>query len=154
MRLYIPEIGDRFELTADWHFNLHKEHRNTSLWDLLGCDLKPERALAEMELEKIRQEIRIVNDQNYRRRTLEGQTRYHELLDLMHEKSEYSVPVVLPAGSCLKLDRVYIRKGASDFSSLSFFLTSHPDYQFKKSPRFWAKLADCNQIEFTLMGGY
>lgn len=28
MRLYVPRIGDRIKLTADWSFDLYAEHRN------------------------------------------------------------------------------------------------------------------------------
>jgi hypothetical protein len=44
----------------------------------------------------------------------------------------------------LKIDRIYIRKGASDYSSITFFIGSG-DW---KGCRFWAKLSDVNKIEF------
>lgn len=63
----------------------------------------------------------------------------------------------LPKDTVLSIDRIYIRKGASDFSSVTFFLksTSHPlfDRSGKKKAggkplRFWARLEDVNSIEF------
>lgn len=49
--------------------------------------------------------------------------------------------VGLPAGTKLIVDRVYIRAGGEDFSSLTFRAV------FKgKKVRFWAKLADVNTI--------
>lgn len=66
-----------------------------------------------------------------------------------------SVPVTLPKGTILAVDRIYIRKGAADFSSLSFRIVSHADWKKEKNSfgskhifRFWAKLKDCNTIEF------
>jgi len=52
--------------------------------------------------------------------------------------------VTLPKGTSLKIDRIYIRKGSSDYSSITFFIGSG-DY---KGCRFWAKLSDVNKIEF------
>lgn len=60
-----------------------------------------------------------------------------------------SVPITLPVGTKLKVDRIYIRKGASDFSSISFFATID-----KKDYRFWAKLADVNTIEADVAVGH
>ena len=85
-----------------------------------------------------------------------------------------TIPCTIPAGAVLKVDRIYIRKGLSDFSSLSFLWVGertkarivereavsyngggaapsrHPYTQ--KIParpvRFWAKLSDVNNIEF------
>jgi hypothetical protein len=56
--------------------------------------------------------------------------------------------VKLPKNTELKIDRVYIRKGAADYSSLSFFIQSHPSDDNFKGARFWAKLSDVNEIEF------
>jgi hypothetical protein len=74
--------------------------------------------------------------------------------------------VALPKGTHLKVDRIYVRKGASDFSSITFFaknlgeITRPSGYSWssqrkmrtKKSLRFWAKLVDCNTIEFEPKG--
>ena len=67
----------------------------------------------------------------------------------------------LPAGTLLKIDRIYIRKGGSDYSSITFYAKNlestviivqkwSGDHTKKKkaSLRFWAKLLDCNQIVF------
>lgn len=62
----------------------------------------------------------------------------------------------LPTDTVLSIDRIYIRKGSSDFSSVTFFLksTSHPLFDRrqkklgKKPLRFWARLEDVNCIEF------
>jgi hypothetical protein len=57
--------------------------------------------------------------------------------------------VTLPEGTTLEVDRIYIRtfnKSASsdenDFDSITFKIVG------KKKQRFWAKLKDCNNIEF------
>lgn len=57
-----------------------------------------------------------------------------------------SMDVVLVAGTQIKLDRIYVRKGQKDYSSLSFHIVSG---KFKSS-RFWAKLSDCNEVEFDM----
>jgi hypothetical protein len=50
----------------------------------------------------------------------------------------------IPKGTGLKIDRIYIRKGNSEYSSLTFYIGSGP----WKGCRFWAKLKDVNKIEF------
>jgi hypothetical protein len=53
-----------------------------------------------------------------------------------------------PAGTKLKVARIYIRLGLSDFDSLTFTVKECPDGRFKKKGiRFWAKLRDVNKIE-------
>lgn len=61
-------------------------------------------------------------------------------------------------GTVLTVDRIYIRNGNKDYSSLSFIISSTHDERFvsKKGAfgskqqygRFWAKLEDVNQIEY------
>lgn len=72
------------------------------------------------------------------------------------------VEVKLPKRSVLTIDRIYIRKGSAGYSSISFFCANlgNIEYQLRrysaipgqtkkvKSPRFWAKLKDCNTIQF------
>lgn len=48
---------------------------------------------------------------------------------------------MLPAGTKLTVDRIYIRAGGEDFSSLTFRTV----YKGKKV-RFWVKLVDANTI--------
>lgn len=69
-----------------------------------------------------------------------------------------TIDIFLPAGQKLKIDRIYIRKGSSDFSSVTFYAKDipavmvrsqyYPNKTTKKPIRFWAKLRDVNQIEF------
>jgi hypothetical protein len=62
--------------------------------------------------------------------------------------------IVFPKGSMLTVDRIYIRKGASDFSSLTFYiakgskiLRAGKEYASSKALRFWAKLKDVNNMK-------
>lgn len=72
---------------------------------------------------------------------------------ILERKDEFHIilPVTIPANSLLKLDRIYIRKGNSEYDSLSFYLKDIAGEKPKilgKSGRFWAKLEDCNNIKF------
>ena len=67
-----------------------------------------------------------------------------------------SKEVVFKAWTTLKVDRVYIRKGVKDYSSLTFHIQKgkHGGAEFdgesysfaKKGFRFWAKLSDVNKM--------
>jgi hypothetical protein len=122
MKLYIPENGDEIKLAADWTFNLYNEDRNQTLMEKLGD----------------------------KRRTIGS---WH--------KDYGSVPATIPAGAVLKIDRVYIRKGSKEYSSITFLwkgealpskIETYSNGDTCKIPRqpvrFWAKLADVNNIEF------
>ncbi len=63
------------------------------------------------------------------------------------ELRETSNKVTIPKGCILTVDRIYIRKGLTEFSSISFFIEGLA----KKKLRFWAKLEDCNNIEFDIV---
>ncbi len=69
-----------------------------------------------------------------------------------------TLDVTMPKGTVLVVDRIYIRKGSSGFSSITFRAknlgeaTVRGAYSTtekkKKVLRFWAKLPDCNKMEF------
>ncbi len=156
MKLYIPEIGDTIRLTDNWAFNLQDEYRNKSLWELLECDSKSEvlahkNKQSALSDELNRLEAKMYPGNVYWRNPANpvdpvDHNRRLELYELLREQPV--VPVMLPAGSVLSIDRIFIRKGANDWSSLTFFLKEHPTLSFKKKPRFWVNLPDCNKIEF------
>lgn len=55
----------------------------------------------------------------------------------------------LPAGTELILDRIYVRKGISAYSSVTLRISSTPDPVIgKKKPRFWVKLNEFNAAQF------
>ena len=88
---------------------------------------------------------------------------------------EYTtIPCTLPAGTILKMDRIYIRKGQDNFDSVTFMLVgakteakvverkatkymggpdhgktfSYNERKPARPVRFWVKLQDANNIEF------
>ncbi len=73
-----------------------------------------------------------------------------------YHNSERTWQVTLPAETKLRVDRVYIRKGMADYSSLSFYVEECPLAEltpakngggFKRGRRrFWAKLSDVRNI--------
>jgi hypothetical protein len=64
--------------------------------------------------------------------------------------------VTLPAGTVLQVDRIYIRKGAEDFDSITFYIVDSPNERLlswgkgglspKYAVRFWAKMTDINGV--------
>lgn len=155
MKLYVPEIGDHLQLTADWSFDLYNEHRNKSVWDLYDCENDPVVQQQKQEKNRIKAEINALESKIWPRGiyaryplppSVDDVAKRNKLYDQLHKL--LVVNITIPAGSVLAIDRIFIRKGLDDWSSLTFYLKHHPDRQFKKKPRFWAKLHDCNKIEF------
>lgn len=140
--LFIPEIGDAVVLAQDWTFSLYVEGRNSSLWNALPFP-------------KIRDNEWWISDYNRmdpaRKAELEAagitftRTVTHTSAwgDEVHHKA--FATVTLPKGTILTTDRIYIRKGISEYSSITFLIreTSIPH---KGKIRFWAKLADVNTM--------
>lgn len=56
------------------------------------------------------------------------------------------LPVILPTGTILEVDRIYIRQGASNFSSITFKIRG------KRVYRFWIPLNKVNEIECKIVG--
>jgi len=148
MQLYIPEIGDHIRLMRDWTFSLYDESRNDGLQTLVDFETQPSVIEQKTNREKYYAILRDLQD-SYRRNTIwsaEDTEKYHKYRELADVP--IFCPVTLPESTVLSVDRIYIRKGASEYSSISFYLKSHPHISLKKKPRFWAKLDDCNNIMF------
>ena len=151
MRMFIPEIGTRFTLEEDWTFTLHKERRNDTVWDKLRVAFPDAFTRIDAEMTEARElwlEYRsrpISRDPGARERNLEQLRAHYENMQSI-EKFD----LTLPAGTQLTVDRLYIRKGISDYSSVSFNLnaTRHEALDVKGRKRFWAKLEDINRIEY------
>lgn len=117
MRLFIPPLGTQLQLTDHWEFDLHLEERNGSLLEML--------------------EGRKLTWQDY------SSWRWHEA----HPPPGYPKRFRLSRGTVLVVDRIYIRRGAKDYDSVTFKLMSTPVPGFPKRVRFWAKLDDVNRME-------
>jgi hypothetical protein len=171
MRLWIPDIGDKLRLTEDWTFTLWHAGRNGAIWQALDLDKHPIAIAAAKTRADLWERIKVSEKQMVRKRstqpwmgfiyewpTPELEAESKELRASFDALSEVSIPVTFPKSTELTVDRVYIRKGASEFSSLTFFIGDSPMKELmpvKKGGswpsgqrRFWAKLADVNRIEF------
>lgn len=151
MKLYVPEIGDEIVLTKDWTFDLFSEDRNTTLATLHGYTLKYDHSESDRKWDEWVKNGRNLPYPEYN--SLDNHFWVKE-----DSKGVHSIPITLPVGTVLKVDRIYVRKGSSDFSSLSFTTKSFGSVDTltwnnkpaKRGVRFWARLSDCNNIEFDL----
>lgn len=168
MNLYIPEIGDKIKLTEDWTFDLYHEDRNNSLWqekvrsqDIREPDPAPEKELEE-KIKGIEDRCTYTENPNaysYHSRRVKTYASVEDrdnhgpfIQELRRLQCRPSWAVVtLPKDTVLKVDRIYIRKGVSEYSSITFYVWDEPGpvpAKPKKKARFWAKLYDCNNINF------
>lgn len=86
---------------------------------------------------------------------------FGEWYDKAKEIALDKIIITLPKGVILQVDRIYIRKGSSDFSSITFYAKELGEINItsrwsgkttkRKALRFWANLKDCNKIEFELL---
>lgn len=146
MKIFIPEIGTELKLDANWTFKLYNEDRNRGILERMGLEADYSPRIWDPEN----------SDREYLKERIEGRGFKRDL----HSVSWGSidrwvidtyVDCTLLAGTVLKIDRIYIRKGKEEYSSLTFFIIDSPDPLFseKKGPkrRFWAKLDDVKEIE-------
>ena len=154
MRMQIPSIGDRIRLLQDWTFTLHAESRNETLGKALGIfgpnpDPKNKDHWAhELWSDGVSShglEKRYEPDQNSLERRIEFSGRA-------------LTEVTFPKGTEFTVDRIYIRKGAKEFDSMTLFLGKTPlagtlGFKKKGAVRFWVKLTDANKMDFEFIEG-
>ena len=155
-KFYVPEIGDEIILEKDWTFELHSERRNDTMGEFFGYKSACFGSWIKFSDYHVyadfvnRMENESVSDYLIRR------DKWHEELAKFSVKS---ITITIPKGCLLKIDRIYIRKGCKDYSSITFNVKKMGEALVKqsrwndkiinkKSFRFWAKLSDCNNIIF------
>lgn len=154
-RLFIPPLGTEIELAADWHFRLFDEHRNDKMINLLAPP-RPQRAIDGFWGLSREERADTLNKSGWQR---EGGP-FTPDDDVSHYGVSKFATVSLPAGTKLKVQRIYIRQGQKGFDSVTFTVSGLPADAGDKAPalvkkkpkdigRFWVKLADANQIVTT-----
>jgi len=140
MILCMPTVGQKVRVLdgLDWTFKLYQEHRNQSLYEHIGKPLLPE----------------------HRRSYYDDYVGGRKAIEDFHAgKTDQppplkSIEVTLPAGSILTIDRIYLRKGAGEFDSITFILNG-AKLPGKKGAlarvRFWVKLDDVNDGKLELL---
>lgn len=123
MKVFVPTIGSEMVLSKACPVTIHSEHRNSKFLSSLGIGM----------------------DQKYINKTygnlfVENQS----LVDRYKAKvSLKEVSITIPAGTVLKVNRIYIRQGAEDFDSMTFQCDGNKDFP---KGRFWLKLTDVNNF--------
>lgn len=128
MNLFIPDIGTLLKLEEDWTFTLYNEYRNRTMGESYN------RYLIE------------IGDKNGKPPfTFNFFTSGNKIIDL-------------PRGLVVKVDRIYIRKGLSQFSSITFTVPKPKTKKEKQEmpfntqfggSKFWVKLHECNGVQFS-----
>lgn len=139
-RLRIPTIGDVLTLAQDWTFTCVAEHRNDKLMEHLeSTGVIPKDAPRYLPApERCGQVIERLGTACWRARGHTGLC-----LPYQDDRREYArYACTLPAGTRLRVDRIYIRKGASAYDSLTFWAL---DLSTKRV-RFWARLSEVNEM--------
>ena len=166
-QLFIPEIGTEITLAQDWTFTLYPERRNEKLFDKLklpfhtvSVDEKdgfPERTKVilnkeqEIEFDAVHEACYTGNsfpsrwNKNELEREFDTDKYWIERSNWIRKNKDNFVQnftIKFDAGTILRIDRIYIRKGNSEYSSISFWIKNG----LNKGARFWAKLDEVNTI--------
>jgi len=154
--LLIPELGEELYLIEDWKPTIHAERRNAGLFINLSKHRKEQR-----ELDRVAHQLylscsnwtrakntAILNDApDYERWESARKKAWAHDLNKLDGKTKKTV--VFPAGTVLQVDRIYIRKGAADFSSITFKVKNFNGN--KGITRFWVKLEVANGMKFNFL---
>lgn len=118
-QMQIPTIGSQFVLSEMWTFSLHPERRNDKFWEkMLWLDGEKDPPIPS----------------------------YSDQYDAARNGEDLSVKLSLPAETCLKVSRMYIRNGGAEYDSVTWTIVSHPTNK-KVKGRFWVKLEDANTMQ-------
>jgi hypothetical protein len=109
--------------------------------------------MRQFYIPEIGDEIKLVADWTF---DLYNEDRNSTLMEVMHDPREAtwsgdenfgSLPCTIPAGAILKIDRIYIRKGLGEYSSLSFLWKD-----MRTNSRVEERIASCVQPSRSLFG--
>lgn len=156
--LAIPSIGDVVTVARDWTFTCIAEYRNAGLMDYLRDSgiIAPDAPTMEPEPPLCGQTVRRVIPARPASvfwaatperiveapcRLLVGHT--GECNQQAHYPRDYCrYACTIPAGTQLRVDRIYIRKGKKEYDSFTFWALGLS----KKRVRFFARLSEVNQM--------
>lgn len=127
MKVFVPTIGSDLILTKSCTVTIHSERRNWTFLKSIGMTVN-----------------QIYADKNYGNLSVENQSladKYKVNVSLR------DVSLKIPAGTVLSVNRIYIRQGAEDFDSMTFFCKGNKDFP---KGRFWLKLTDVNNFEIKI----
>jgi hypothetical protein len=158
MKLFVPQLGSCLLLTEPWTFTLHRERRNKGFGQQIG---------EENFFDENRDWLDVINHASPMTPMIEEMHKRlgTQIIDPPTDSTEpigkwgpyHAAPrdpirVTIPKGVILEVERIYIRKDARDFDSMTFRVIETPDDvkapwgKRKTKLRFWAKLHECNEI--------
>lgn len=123
MKIFIPKLGTKLTLSKAWTFNLHDERRNEAFW--LAVHGKP-----------VRETFYYGYNGGYHTSPVKTAT----ATSTAHKPAK-PMKTTLPKGTVLLIERIYIRKNASEFDSITFRITKGGSVP---AGRFWVKTEDIN----------
>ena len=148
MRFFVPAVGTTFKLLEPWEFLLYVESRNESLFDAFGYNI--EHLVWEPVTPYWAWAGGNVMSQEHKFRGSAGN----------YKDISCAARFLLPAGTILKVKRMYIRsgqKGKFDSVTMSVLDTTHPFLVYAAKSKsgkrkkvlgsFWVKLVDFNTID-------
>jgi hypothetical protein len=133
MILCMPTVGQKVRVLdgQGWVIKLYQERRNESLYEYVGQPLSTDRCFYD----------------DY----VGGQAAF--TWDVSEPERKH-IKVTIPAGSILTIDRIYLRKGAAEFDSVTFILNGAKlagKVGAQSRVRFWVKLDDVNSGKLELL---
>lgn len=165
MNLFIPEIGTKLTLTAPLHAPVEWERRNGTLIKHFYPQLFEQQTALEENyrhrawhmgwrdgFDAVKAPANMRSDMSPKNPwALKASQWLDAQRNAAHDALKNFIatnPIVhqFSAGTILEVDRIYIRKGAEKYSSLTFKVRLH-----RRTVRFWIPLSEVNKIECVIV---
>lgn len=128
MKMFIPTIGTKLQLTKRWKFTLHAERRNKSIFEKMAIPV-------DLGMARLR----------------DYYLRNGRITQEVYDNNPDKFEIELEKGIVLVIDRIYIRNGAGDYDSITFRVPKKVgNPKNLEGARFWASLSDVNEMYFNL----
>lgn len=137
-------------LAEDWTFRLFFERRNDKMLEAIAGK-KPDGGKWKWNLEPgdVENETLVEYEEAM---TDEELKQSFSSYAATRKRANPFIRVTLPAGTQLKIERIYIRQGSEAFASVTFRTTKTCPDKKLASKRFWVKLQEANQIVADILG--
>lgn len=153
-QLFVPSLGTLLMLAEDWTFKLYLKDRNDSMIEVFGGKKKQwwSRHRSEIHPEQF-EGNQIPDCVEYEQPMSEEElANAYKSFQATNARENPFIRVTLKKGTQLKVDRIYIRRGAESFNSITFRTTKvGPEKRFY-GKRFWVKLRDANTLIADVIG--
>jgi hypothetical protein len=151
-KLFIPNLGTLIMLAEEWTFKLYFERRNDGMLTVFGTKKGKYWWRGQISGDDFIDGVIPACVEYEKAMTEDELASAYKSFAATNARDNPFIRVTLPKGTQLKLDRIYVKRGAESFASVTFRTTKICPNKLFTSKRFWVKLREANQIVADVIG--